>query len=750
MLNGDKNNFGLDLDVNDKKLSAEEYRSYAWSSDVDSFINVDDKEVFIHRWNRQGEERYNKGVVFQNIEKFYNYLEHTALKKENAIVPYAIRTFRGLRNYLREKDSGELSLQAFLYLLAVAEEKTLSFDLETWGLNNEARLVSEVLPIERFLDEFLSGLNHSKLRPDIDLVLRHSAGKLFQEAHYEAILTGQLTIGGTTSPSIQTKIPKYSSVHFTPSYIARSVVEESLNSFSDLPKSIRVFDPACGSGEFLKETLRQLKNRNYQGKVNVIGWDISQPAIIMASFLLSFEKREWGNNLTIELKQVDNSLTEEWSKNIDLMLMNPPFISWNQMTDSERRIVADTMNTSYSSKPNIAAAFLKKAIDSLQSKSVIGCVIPSAILNGDSYLQFRNKISDVVNVRLLAKLGNYVFQSSFIDSSLLIASKGLLYNQETKMIWTYNTSNSAPEALRSLRKQKFDNKTIFVKKDYSIYNINEINDNWYPMRYESWELKTHLTHVTKTGKIKEAKSIFDIRLGARIGNPIFLIDAHIFNSFSLKEKEYFRPVIVNKAIKLGKLSTVSYLFYPNSEGTQTIDSEIELIKRAPNYYRNFLLPNKKVLLNREGINENNWWTLSRDRSWQRGMFPKLISTEFGNAGSFAFDVEGDFVVERGLAWLPKQSVKFTDATYLAYLALFSCSFSNDLFSIYSKQIAGGEWWDLSKRYVQNIPIPDFTLDSVFSTGEFIELAKYGHKLSIGEEIEDNDLLSLVKSLYDLD
>ena len=99
--------------------------------------------------------------------------------------------------------------------------------------------------------------------------------------------------------------------------------------------------------------------------------------------------------------------------------------------------------------------------------------------------------------------------------------------------------------------------------------------------------------------------------------------------------------------------------------------------------------------------------------------------------------------------MPKNSDKFTEQTYYAYLAIMCSSLFNDLLAIFSKQIAGGEWWDLSKRYVQNIPIPNFSLEAVFTSGEFIQLSKYGSDLSKGLDVEDLQLTTVVRTLYGL-
>ncbi len=174
---------------------------------------------------------------------------------------------------------------------------------------------------------------------------------------------------------------------------------------------------------------------------------------------------------------------------------------------------------------------------------------------------------------------------------------------------------------------------------------------------------------------------------------------------------------------------------------------MELEKFVPKYYELYLKPNKASLITRSRTNENNWWHLSEAIATQYKKSPKLVSTEFGKAGAFAFDETGEFAVERGLAWLPKHPSDFNETIYYAYVAMFCCSFFNELLKIYSKQIAGGEWWDLSKRYVQNIPIPDFTSEGMQIRGEFIELANYGKQLSKGEDVQDDTLLQLVKALY---
>src|SRR5690606_36483933 len=119
------------------------------------------------------------------------------------------------------------------------------------------------------------------LKPDLELVIRNASGLLFQEAHYAAMLSAdrQLLLNGFAPPAAAlsnqlTSVGPY----FTPSSIARALVEEALRVTEFEGQELTIFDPACGSGEFLREALRQLELCGYVGRVRVVGFDISSAA----------------------------------------------------------------------------------------------------------------------------------------------------------------------------------------------------------------------------------------------------------------------------------------------------------------------------------------------------------------------------------------------------------------------------------------------------------------------------------------
>ena len=217
-----------------------------------------------------------------------------------------------------------------------------------------------------------------------------------------------------------------------------------------------------------------------------------------------------------------------------------------------------------------------------------------------------------------------------------------------------------------------------------------------------------------------------------------------------KERQFFRPAVINESIKEGYLNDLAYVFYPYGEKVPKIETEEDLNKHISVYYKEYLLPHKEKLQRRARKGKNNWWKLSEHRAWQRARFPKLVSTFFGKAGYFAWDSTGDFVVVQGHRWNPK-SLKYEEAFYegigLAYLAVLCSSLIDDLLAYVSNSLGGGQW-DLSQKGIQDMPLPDLFNKTVDQEvlGSLIQI---GTLISQGGKYDKNALDQLAARLYRL-
>jgi len=748
----------LSTESNDK-----DPRNLAWSSDVGHYVKLSNNTVEVYRWDSKPSslERYTKKSVEDNLEKFYTYLQKDQPSRHLSIISFAIKTFRTLRSVLGSDFDGQQSLKAFLYLLACVADNVNrnKLNIDKWGLASDIQ--SSIASVndsnwESLIDSLKAGTSFYGLRPNISLLLRHASGTLFQEAHYEAYTFNQSKLplplpGLLPDPVTVKKETNFAGIYYIPPSIARTLVEEALNAVGELPPTLNVFDPACGSGVFLKEVLRQLSLKNYQGKVRLEGWDISPAAIDMARFILLYEKDQISSKFSIDVEICHrDSLdrTHQWSNDVDIILMNPPFLSWNHMNKKQRELVKESLGDLMQKTPDLSSVFLWKGVKSISSKGVIACILPTSILDAQSHLKIRESILAQIDLYLVGKLGNdLLFSNAEIYTTILVAQSPK-NNKFALSLWADHKLESSSAVLRALRRYNYYGRDPFNVVDqngFSIYENPSLNDNlisWSPRSYKAFNL---LRQLEKFSKVKD---IFKIRQGVLTGfKAAFLLSKETIEALPKKERKFFRPAIVTESISNSHLLDVSYVFYPNSKDLPKIDSENDLDKYVEAYYQTYLLPNKSKLISRSRKSENTWWTLNEYRAWQVDRKPKLVSTCFGKAGSFAWDGSGDYVAVQGYAWFLKKSNIFSEKLGLAYTAILSCPFINNLLASVSNHVGRGQL-DLSIRYIENMPIPDLTASNL-DLDTLESLYKIGGLISSGEDFDDRALNELVLSLYQL-
>lgn len=342
LLNGTQGNFCLDFE------HAEDARSLAWSSSVGHYVVTKTDTVEVQRWDQSDSslQIFTAESVYKDLRKFHSYLEQTSRSRGVSVVGHIIDKFRQLRAIMEPPGDANSTLRAFLVMLACVHDKVSpdTLDYQSWNLVPEAISTATTINKEdwtRLTQEITKGRPSEGLLPDLTLVLRHSAGYLFQEAHYEIvspnIKQGRL-VGFEPIPAKVSTRTKGVGVHFTPPPLARTLCEEALrqiSGYSDI--SLTIFDPACGSGEFLRESLRQLDVLNFKGSIRLIGWDISNAACDMAKYILSWEKKGKRANIEVEIHCKNSLLEHDWPTNIDIVLMNPPFQSWQDMDSETKR-----------------------------------------------------------------------------------------------------------------------------------------------------------------------------------------------------------------------------------------------------------------------------------------------------------------------------------------------------------------------------------------------------------------------------
>jgi hypothetical protein len=427
--------------------------------------------------------------------------------------------------------------------------------------------------------------------------------------------------------------------------------------------------------------------------------------------------------------------------------MNPPFTSWQDMDTTERENLKELLGGLITMRPDASYAFLWKAESCLGTEGVLGSIVPASLLDAASAKRLREKLAETLSPVLIARLGNpLMFRGALVDSALYVAKKDATDHHQTIAFWADHHASSSSSGLRQLRKSRMVPSTALpiVGNGFSIYKhatLGRDENSWAPRPYDSWKLLNSLNHLPRV------KDLFEVKQGIRTGhNKAFLLDKDVWLNLPGDERKYFRPTVINNSIKQGFLFDITYVFYPY--GHLRLKSEDELSKLVNSYYKNTLLKYKAELLMRARAIPDRWWELTLHRDWQIERNPKLVSTYFGDSGSFAWDDTGNYVVSQGYAWLPRNHTQLSKTASLAYLAILNSQLFSELLSATSNHVGGGQW-NLSTKFVDLIAIPDLTDLDIKHSSVGMALSKIGeHIHSHGMDDVDKELLEeMVRTIY---
>jgi len=727
MLNGGLHDFCLDF--TNEEISKDASFSAAWSSNTKNYISIQKKDIHVFNWALDSHSKLPIDIVQKKFDQFISIIQQNTYRTDEDITPFVLNYFRQMRNLTCESHEPVEALGLLYKLLISLNQDIDTIDCQKWAIP-DVNLPSQ---FEEFVNSFKAGVRG--IMPNLDYILRHCSGPIFQEAHREvAFFYPQRDLFGGISSilSFATSRDAYTSIHYTPQYIARSIVENVLHQLDLSKPFLRILDPACGSGAFLVEVLKQLKELNYTGKVCIDGLDNSQSAVNTTRFLLKYEQtRLWSDSLEFQILKVEDSLQCEWRRDYDVVLMNPPFLSWELLKDPKQREAVESVlsDVILKRRPNQAAAFFYQAIKSLGENGVIGTILPSSILLFEQYNDLRNRILDEISLCTVARLGNYVFEDALTDVSFIIGKNSMSQVLPPKAIWCKNEKGAAYDALKGWRKSNFSQSSYASSNNYSIHRpavFPIIKSSWNIIPMKEEELLAKLTTWNSIGKLHPIGQIFSISQGLLSGRKnIFDITKHEYEQLSELEKRFYRPLIYPGSINQGQIITEKYIWFPYDRSGLIIQSEEEL--KELDFSWNHLYPYKNELISRKSV--KNWWELTRPRTWQFENHFRLYSHRFGNHNSFGIGIREDYVIEDGNAFTLNEK-KYNSEDYFFYLSLFSSKLFERLLSIYSKRIMSG--YDLGKIQIQDIPIVDVNSHEARMLPQYKQLVKIGRLLTMGE------------------
>ena len=412
----------------------------------------------------------------------------------------------------------------------------------------------------------------------------------------------------------------------------------------------------------------------------------------------------------------------------DVVLMNPPFVSWAALTSGQREQVRNVLGGQFRGRADYSMAFVTRALDALAPHGVLGTLLPASLLTLRAADRWREYLAERANLRFIASLSDYsLFTHAMVQIAALVLTTPASSSATGDPI-TAITSSDDPLAtssvLRALRRG--DSAERESSADWHLFTTSSKSLASRP----TWRLtppstERALTNLLDAGRVVRVADIFAVRQGVRTGdNGAFLLSLDQLNALPKSEQRWFRKALTNSSIRDGRIYVQRSVFYPYDRNGLALRTESELTQSVPTYYQRYLEPRKTILLDRHSLGESRrdvWWSLSRHRKWELEREPRIVSKYFGAAGAFAIDLDSEYVVVQGFSWFLRDRSTWEnvgsgaddDRPGLAdilcgYAAICNSTVFGRLLRIFSPHVVGGQF-DLSPRYVGEIPIPNLEM-----------------------------------------
>ena len=270
------------------RIDVERMLDWTWSSQLPTHVTINGDEVTARQVATNARPLlFKRDQVERKPEGFLSAIISKRIEPPIDVVEHVVGCFRSHRHVAAAAHLNNAeTLKTFLRVIAQEIRGEQESDKVSGGVLTDAHVRLPEDHEERLREE-LRFSRRAGRHAELALTMRHAAGMVFQEAHADLLtepLEPQLFgLAPVPDRAKRTQLGAY----YTPPGLARNLADLSIS--DHLHKSrIKIVDPACGSGIFLCEVLRALERRGYQGEVELIGFDVSASAIVMANFALEY------------------------------------------------------------------------------------------------------------------------------------------------------------------------------------------------------------------------------------------------------------------------------------------------------------------------------------------------------------------------------------------------------------------------------------------------------------------------------
>ncbi len=311
--------------------------------------------------------------------------------------------------------------------------------------------------------------------------------------------------------------------------------------------SIKILDPACGSGAFLVECLNFLiteyrsvqkelrlfnppiPTEKYKSKLkqeltlnlqksefdieghilrnNLYGVDINFESVEITKLALWLKTVKRGKILTdidyniqqgnslISDENIAGSLAFDWNKRFgkimetggfDIIVGNPPYVSTKIINEIEKNYYIKNYNSAVG-QFDLYGLFIEKGIHLLKTKAKLGFITSNTFLSNKDFSNLRKLLFENISINEIINLGETVFPDANVDVSLLIFTKKINENNKIKIV--LNNENFVTNIFHFISQNKFN----IAKNNYEI-KLNS-NEDDFELIDKIFQNKTELSEI---------------------------------------------------------------------------------------------------------------------------------------------------------------------------------------------------------------------------------------------------------------
>lgn len=277
---------------------------------------------------------------------------------------------------------------------------------------------------------------------------------------------------------------------YTPTGIAKKMVSEVKTDLKALSEQGLIVDPACGTGVFIVETVKQMSVFFSFDKLlkfvenNIFAYDVNPFSVIATKISILNTLLEiapdsvYKNNLLFDIPALDNikwknTIVDKEEKEFSIILGNPPYFK----LDSKALKDIDGYDSIIYGQPNIYSLFMHWGISHLRADGTMSFIVPQSIRSG---LYFKNLREEMKELRIKSILHIDSRQNIFdrAEQAVLIIclQNKPVCNTKTRIQFINGNQNVLSEfsiSRSKLMMGKDNNYMFIINKKSEMYDVLE-------------------------------------------------------------------------------------------------------------------------------------------------------------------------------------------------------------------------------------------------------------------------------------